>query len=210
MSPRRYRCQLVIVRETRDASLTPMRYWAASDLAADVPVLVGQIAAISSIPSRSCGARTSAPGTSTAQPAKWTHRESTRHPLHLVEIAACRDFHRHRYLHLREGSSSCCVWSQQPQQEQPATANPAAPVGIDPPVPSATKAPTERLCGAWIAALGPVALQVRDANGRTVGRERGAEEAAPATIPGGRYRLLVLALDRAGNATSGEAAFPVR
>ncbi len=57
-------------------------------------------------------------------------------------------------------------------------------------VPGVTPAPTERLRGAWISALGPVALQVRDASGRTVGRERGAETTPRPTLPDARHERL--------------------
>jgi len=40
-----YRCQVLIVREALDAPLTQARYWASSDLAADLPTLVGHAAA---------------------------------------------------------------------------------------------------------------------------------------------------------------------
>lgn len=40
-----YRCQVVILREALDAPLSQARYWASSDLAADLPTLVGHIAA---------------------------------------------------------------------------------------------------------------------------------------------------------------------
>ncbi len=40
-----YRCQVIILREALDAPLSQARYWASSDLAADVPTLVGHIAA---------------------------------------------------------------------------------------------------------------------------------------------------------------------
>lgn len=40
-----YRCQVVMVRETRDGPLSQVRSWASSDLAADVATLVGPIAA---------------------------------------------------------------------------------------------------------------------------------------------------------------------
>jgi hypothetical protein len=39
-----YRCQVVIVREALDAPLSQARYWASSDLMADLPTLVGHIA----------------------------------------------------------------------------------------------------------------------------------------------------------------------
>ncbi len=40
-----YRCQVVIVREALDAPSSQARYWASSDLMADLPALVGHIAA---------------------------------------------------------------------------------------------------------------------------------------------------------------------
>ena len=40
-----YRCQVVIVREALDAPLSQARYWASSDLTADLPALVGHLAA---------------------------------------------------------------------------------------------------------------------------------------------------------------------
>ena len=40
-----YRCQVIILREALDAPLSQARSWASSDLAADVPTLVGHIAA---------------------------------------------------------------------------------------------------------------------------------------------------------------------
>jgi SRSO17 transposase len=40
-----YRCQVIIVRERLDAPLKETRYFASSDLAADVPTLVGHLAA---------------------------------------------------------------------------------------------------------------------------------------------------------------------
>jgi DDE superfamily endonuclease len=40
-----YRCQVVIVRERLDAPLSQARYWASSDLTADLATLVGHIAA---------------------------------------------------------------------------------------------------------------------------------------------------------------------
>lgn len=40
-----YRCQVVIVRESRDAPLSQARYWASSDLSADLATLVGHLAA---------------------------------------------------------------------------------------------------------------------------------------------------------------------
>ena len=40
-----YRCQLVIARPTLDAPASATRYWASSDLDADVPTLLGHIAA---------------------------------------------------------------------------------------------------------------------------------------------------------------------
>jgi pimeloyl-ACP methyl ester carboxylesterase len=40
--------------------------------------------------------------------------------------------------------------------------------------PSVTRTPANRLSGTWIAALGPVALQISDANGRITGRSRGS------------------------------------
>jgi hypothetical protein len=39
-----YRCQVVIVRESLTAPLSETRYWASSDLAADVPTLIGHVA----------------------------------------------------------------------------------------------------------------------------------------------------------------------
>lgn len=39
-----YRCQVVVVREALDAPLSQARYWASSDLAADLPTLLGHIA----------------------------------------------------------------------------------------------------------------------------------------------------------------------
>ena len=40
-----YRCQVVIVREALDAPLSQARYWASTDLTADLPALVGHLAA---------------------------------------------------------------------------------------------------------------------------------------------------------------------
>lgn len=40
-----YRCQVVIVRESLDAPLSEVRFWASSDLAADAATLLGHIAA---------------------------------------------------------------------------------------------------------------------------------------------------------------------
>jgi hypothetical protein len=40
-----YRCQLILVKETLDAPVQQVRYFASSDLAADVPMLVGHLAA---------------------------------------------------------------------------------------------------------------------------------------------------------------------
>jgi hypothetical protein len=40
-----YRCQVVIVRETLDGPLSEVRYWASSDLTADLTTLVGHLAA---------------------------------------------------------------------------------------------------------------------------------------------------------------------
>jgi SRSO17 transposase len=40
-----YRCQVVVVRESLAAPLSQARYWASSDLPADLPTLVGHIAA---------------------------------------------------------------------------------------------------------------------------------------------------------------------
>src|SRR5262249_55401855 len=54
---------------------------------------------------------------------------------------------------------------------------------------TAAPAPAERLSGLWIAALGPVALQVRDSRGRTTGRAPG-QDVARDDIPGTRYERL--------------------
>lgn len=40
-----YRCQVIIVREALDTPLSQARYWASSDLAADLPTLVSHLAA---------------------------------------------------------------------------------------------------------------------------------------------------------------------
>ncbi len=40
-----YRCQVILVKETLDAPVKQVRYFASSDLAADVPTLVGHLAA---------------------------------------------------------------------------------------------------------------------------------------------------------------------
>ncbi len=40
-----YRCQVILVKETLDAPVTQVRYFASSDLTADVPTLVGHLAA---------------------------------------------------------------------------------------------------------------------------------------------------------------------
>jgi hypothetical protein len=40
-----YRCQVILVKETLDAPVTQVRYFASSDVAADVPTLVGHLAA---------------------------------------------------------------------------------------------------------------------------------------------------------------------
>ncbi len=40
-----YRCQVIIVREALDAPLSQARYWASGDLAADLPTLLGHLAA---------------------------------------------------------------------------------------------------------------------------------------------------------------------
>ena len=40
-----YRCQVLVVRESLDAPVAQARYWASSDLAADLPTLVGHAAA---------------------------------------------------------------------------------------------------------------------------------------------------------------------
>jgi SRSO17 transposase len=40
-----YRCQVVIVRERLDSPLSEVRYWASSDLEADLPTLIGHMAA---------------------------------------------------------------------------------------------------------------------------------------------------------------------
>jgi hypothetical protein len=40
-----YRCQVIIVRESLSAPLSEARFWASSDLGADLPTLVGPIAA---------------------------------------------------------------------------------------------------------------------------------------------------------------------
>ena len=40
-----YRCQVVIVRESLDAPVAQARYWASSDLAADLPALLTHLAA---------------------------------------------------------------------------------------------------------------------------------------------------------------------
>lgn len=53
-----------------------------------------------------------------------------------------------------------------------------------------TRAPEAKLAGAWIAALGPVALQVRDGEGKTTGRQRGAEYAEAPRIADSSYDRL--------------------
>lgn len=53
-----------------------------------------------------------------------------------------------------------------------------------------TLSPTSKLSGAWIAALGPVALELRDSEGKTTGRKRGEVEAAAPAVPGTRYERL--------------------
>jgi pimeloyl-ACP methyl ester carboxylesterase len=55
---------------------------------------------------------------------------------------------------------------------------------------SAGRAPRSKLSGAWVAALGPVALEARDAEGKSLGRKRGAEQAQPAGIPDTLYDRL--------------------
>jgi pimeloyl-ACP methyl ester carboxylesterase len=50
--------------------------------------------------------------------------------------------------------------------------------------------PAEKLRGAWIAALGPVALELRDSEGKTTGRKRGETEAAAPAAPDTRYERL--------------------
>jgi hypothetical protein len=65
--------------------------------------------------------------------------------------------------------------------------NPAA--GPAPAMSTATS-PEGQLSGAWVSALGPVALQLRDASGRSTGRSRGAAEAKPAEVPETRYEQL--------------------
>lgn len=53
-----------------------------------------------------------------------------------------------------------------------------------------TLGPTSKLSGAWIAALGPVALELRDSEGKTTGRKRGEVEAAAPAVPDTRYERL--------------------
>ncbi|HEX6292183.1 MAG TPA: hypothetical protein VFZ66_23545 [Herpetosiphonaceae bacterium] len=53
-----------------------------------------------------------------------------------------------------------------------------------------TRAPLEQLSGAWISALGPVALQATDADGRATGRRPGDVDAQPPAIPGSHYERL--------------------
>ena len=40
-----YRCQVILVKETLDAPVKQVRYFASSDLTADVPTVVGHLAA---------------------------------------------------------------------------------------------------------------------------------------------------------------------
>jgi pimeloyl-ACP methyl ester carboxylesterase len=54
----------------------------------------------------------------------------------------------------------------------------------------ATRVPQGKLSGSWIAALGPVALEVSDDAGKITGRTRGAAEAAPPQIADSRYERL--------------------
>lgn len=53
-----------------------------------------------------------------------------------------------------------------------------------------TLVPTSKLSGAWIAALGPVALELRDSEGKTTGRKRGQAEAVAPAVPETRYEQL--------------------
>jgi len=55
--------------------------------------------------------------------------------------------------------------------------------------PSVTRAPARRLSGTWISALGPVALQISDASGRTTGRSR-ASASETISIPDTSYDQL--------------------
>ena len=57
-------------------------------------------------------------------------------------------------------------------------------------VEGATREPGEKLSGAWIAALGPVALEVRDAEGRATGRAAGNQDAPAPGIPESHYEQL--------------------
>jgi Lecithin:cholesterol acyltransferase len=54
---------------------------------------------------------------------------------------------------------------------------------------TAEAAPSAALSGVWVAALGPVALEARDREGRTTGRARG-QDRARAEISGSRYERL--------------------
>jgi hypothetical protein len=58
-----------------------------------------------------------------------------------------------------------------------------------PPTPTeeATRTPPAGLEGVWIAALGPVALEVADGQGRTTGRFPGEAQSSPPGIPGSTY-----------------------
>jgi len=48
----------------------------------------------------------------------------------------------------------------------------------------------EQVSGLWLAALGPVAVQVRDDAGRVTGRERGAPDTTRAEVPATRHERL--------------------
>ncbi|MBV9789384.1 MAG: hypothetical protein JOZ51_14465 [Chloroflexi bacterium] len=51
------------------------------------------------------------------------------------------------------------------------------------------RAPVQQVSGTWISALGPVALQISDAEGRSTGRKPGESEAKPG-VPETRYERL--------------------
>jgi hypothetical protein len=53
-----------------------------------------------------------------------------------------------------------------------------------------SRAPGQQLNGTWVSALGPVALQLSDAEGRTTGRNRGDVDAQAPGIPDSRYERL--------------------
>jgi pimeloyl-ACP methyl ester carboxylesterase len=52
------------------------------------------------------------------------------------------------------------------------------------------RVPQAQLGGAWIAALGPVAVEVRDAEGKTTGRKRGQQAEVQQQIPASRFERL--------------------